>query len=107
MQIRVILLLGCLTLVAASSAAIAATAPSCGNGIVEPGEQCDPQDPNGPTEGSDRFPLCNCDCTRRTRSMPLTLKMGLFYTVAAGLIFALRGSPVRVRGAMLRLVAAG
>jgi hypothetical protein len=71
---------------------------SCGNGVVDPGEQCDPYDPNVPVEGIDRFNLCQCDCTLRGRAMPLTLEMGMFYLACGVLLFGLRGSFKRLRG---------
>src|SRR4051794_39006136 len=70
----------------------------CGNGVVDPGEQCDPYDPNVPVEGIDRFNLCQCDCTLRGRAMPVTLEMGMFYLACGLALYGLRGAFKRLRG---------
>jgi hypothetical protein len=78
----------------------------CGNGVVDPGEQCDFCDPNVPVEETDRYNLCNCDCTLRARAMPLTLKMGAFYLVCGLALYGMRGYLKRLRtpGAATALV---
>lgn len=78
----------------------------CGNGVVDPGEACDPCDPNVPVEETDRYNLCNCDCTLRARAMPITLKIGAFYLIAGLALYGMRGylRRLRTRGAAAALV---